>query len=249
MTIIRSVLDLFNSNFLVSNVLFLLALAGTALLFTRAARIGRGVVFGSLVLLAIFGFSPLSHVMRWTLENRFPPLDAVPGRVDGIIVLAGAPERTAKAIELARSHPEARLVFSGGVRTRSGRTEAEDAALIFEEAGIPRERVMLEGRARNTAESAKFTKDLVRPQPEQNWVVVTTALHMPRAVGAFRGAGFPVLAFPVNRRIVPEWLTEGSPGIVQGLRSFDVGMYEWMGLAFYRLSGRSSEFFPAPKNL
>ena len=68
----------------------------------------------------------------------------------------------------------------------------------------PRDRIVLEDKSRNTAENAEFTRRLVDPKPGERWLLVTSAMHMPRSVGAFRKAGFPVEAYPVDWRTVPD---------------------------------------------
>ena len=152
--------------------------------------------------------------------------------------------------ELARRYPNARVVFTGG----SGRlvyggttSEAELAARLFESFGIAKARVMLENKSRDTDENARFTKELVQPKPGERWLLVTSAHHMPRSVGVFRAAGFPVEAFPVDYR------TRGAVDLLRpfsnvgdGLRRTDTAAREWVGLFVYRLTGRSAELFPAP---
>ncbi len=104
----------------------------------------------------------------------------------------------------------------------------------------------LEDRSRNTAENAIFAKKMAAPQRGERWLLVTSAYHLPRAIGAFRKAGFPVEPYPVD------WRTRGSedllrpfPTVGDGLRRTDTAVREWVGLAVYWLSGRSSEFLPA----
>jgi uncharacterized SAM-binding protein YcdF (DUF218 family) len=76
---------------------------------------------------------------------------------------------------------------------------------------------------------------------------VTSAYHLPRAVGAFRKAGFPVEPYPVD------WRTRGTKDALRpfasvgdGLRRVDTAVREWVGLVAYWMTGRSSELFPAP---
>ena len=234
-------------NTLTSNGLLIAALAGGWLLYTRAFRLGRVLVVCCLTLLVILGYSPVGNMIRWSLESRFPTSD-VSGQtaLDGIIVLTGSSERPRMAAELARLHPETRIVISGGHLSGFGDTEADAAATIMERLGIPRARIEVEGRARTTAESASILKAQIQPKPGERWLLVTTALHMPRSIGAFRQAGFAVEAFPVERRIADHERFYRSPNLVRGLRGFDVGMYECIGLLVYWLTGRSSELLPAP---
>ena len=85
-------------------------------------------------------------------------------------------------------------------------------------------------------------------ESSERWLLVTSAHHMPRAVGAFRRAGFEVEAYPVD------WRTRGPEDLARpfriasdGLKRTDTAVHEWVGLVIYWLSGRSSELFPAPR--
>jgi hypothetical protein len=70
---------------------------------------------------------------------------------------------------------------------------------------------------------------------------------MPRAMGAFRRAGFKVEPWPVDYRTRGRAdLTRPFDTVSEGLRRVDVAAREWVGLLAYRLSGRSSALFPAP---
>jgi uncharacterized SAM-binding protein YcdF (DUF218 family) len=76
---------------------------------------------------------------------------------------------------------------------------------------------------------------------------VTSAYHMPRAMAAFRAAGFPIEAYPVD------WRTGGPidalkpfPSVGDGLRRTDTAVREWVGLLAYRITGKTAELFPAP---
>ena len=80
-------------------------------------------------------------------------------------------------------------------------------------------------------ENARFTRELVQPKPGERWLLVTSAHHMPRSVGVFRAAGFPVEAFPVDCR------TRGAIDMLRpfstlgdGLRRTDTAAREWVGL-------------------
>jgi uncharacterized SAM-binding protein YcdF (DUF218 family) len=249
-----------------SNILMALGVIGIVLMATRFARTGRRIAVTALILLAIIGWSPFGNAIILPLEDRFPPWDAARGAPTGIISLGGAldtvtspvrgevalneaAERMTAIAELARRFPNARIVFSGG----SGRiifdgvSEASLAARLFESFGIAKERIALEDKSRDTDENGRFTKELVQPKPGERWLLVTSAHHMPRAVGVFRAAEFPVEAFPVDYR------TRGAIDLLRpfstlgdGLRRTDTAMREWVGLLMYRIVGRTDELFPAP---
>jgi uncharacterized SAM-binding protein YcdF (DUF218 family) len=248
-----------------SNFIILVGIGGALLLWTRFARAGRRLMMTSIVLLAIAGLSPLGNILILSLEQRFPAWDASRGAPDGIVVLGGAvtadiaaarndvalneaAERMTATVELARRYPNARIIFSGGDGSLVyGGNESEGALRLFEGLGLPPSRVELENQSRNTFENVLFSKRIAAPKPGERWVLVTSAYHVPRAMGMFRAAGFPVEAYPVD------WRTRGVedarrpfPTLAEGLRRTDTAVREWAGLVIYRLSGRSSELFPGP---
>ena len=250
-----------------TNFLIVLGLIGVVLLFTRFASRGRMLVTASIVLLAICGFSPLGNMLLAPLEARFPPWDDTRGAPDGIIVLGGSidPELSAvhgvtvfkgsvdriiAAAALAHRYPKARIVFSGGsanLVSDDSAKEADYAVSVFESLGIARDRLTMERRSRNTQENAEFSKPLVSPKAGERWLLVTSAFHMPRSVGVFRKAGFAVEPYPAD------WRTGGRGQLLtvstfasEGLDHIDTALREWMGLAAYRISGKTDAFFPGP---
>ena len=249
-----------------SNLLIVLALAGILLMRTRFLRLGQGLVIGAVLLLVVVGIAPVGNALMLPLEERFPKWDPKGGSPDGIVVLGGAvspdvsaarkdvalneaAERMTAVAKLAREHPSARIVFTGGSgRLFGGATEADFVTGLFESFGISRDRVVLENRARNTVENAAFTKALVKPKPSERWLLVTSAHHMPRSVGIFRKAGFPVEAHPVDFRTRGlADLAEPFGSLAAGLARTDTAVREWVGLFVYWLTERTSELFPGPR--
>jgi len=249
-----------------TNFLIGVGVLGVILSTTRFVRLGRKLLIASVVLLAICGFSPLGNWVLYPLEQRFPPWDATQGAPDGIVVLGGsidpdlsiahgvpvvraAADRILVAATLARRYPKARLIFTGGSGNliSNEAKEADYAVELFESLGISRNRLEIERRARNTQENAEFSLALAAPKSGERWLLLTSAYHMPRSVGVFRKAGFAVEPCPVD------WRVGGKSDLaafwifaLEGLGSVDVGVREWIGLAAYRISGKSSEFFPGP---
>jgi uncharacterized SAM-binding protein YcdF (DUF218 family) len=249
-----------------SNVLIVLGLVGVAIAVLRGGRAGGKLIVASLILLAIFGLSPFANALMVPLEQRFPPWDASRGAPAGIIVLGGAfdtvvaatrddipltdaAERMTASAALARKYPQARLIFTGGTGTLlyDGPTEGELARRFYASLGIAADRIAIEEESRDTAENARFTWTLAAPKPGERWLLVTSAFHMPRSIGAFRRVGFVVEAYPVDYRTRGiEDLARPFPSLGEGLRRGDVAMREWIGLLMYRITGRTNELFPGP---
>jgi uncharacterized SAM-binding protein YcdF (DUF218 family) len=249
-----------------SNILIAIGVVGLILLCTRFTRLASWLVVTSLVLIALCGLSPLGNALIVPLEQRFPPWDASRGPPDGIVVLGGAiapdvsiargavalneaAERITVTAELARRYPDARIIFSGGSNAlfANEAVEAPIAVQELEALGIPHERIIAEEQSRNTIENAVFSRLIAQPKPGERWLLVTSAYHMPRAIAAFRAAGFPVEAYPVD------WRTRGPidamlpfASLGDGLRRTDTAVHEWVGLLIYRLSGQTLQLFPTP---
>lgn len=249
-----------------SNLLIAIGIVGLILLCTRFARLGSWLVVTSLVLIAIAGLSPLSNALMIPLEQRFPAWNASRGAPDGIIVLGGAispevsafrdavalneaAERITFAAELARRYPNARIIYTGGSNALlfGGAIEAPFAVRELEALGVAHDRITAEEQSRNTIENAEYSRLVAQPKPGERWLLVTSAFHMPRAMAAFRAAGFNVEACPVD------WRTRGSldasrffGSLSEGLARTDAAVHEWVGLVAYRLSGKTKELFPAP---
>ena len=105
----------------------------------------------------------------------------------------------------------------------------------------------MESRPRTTSEDALYSAVLLKPERRERWLLVTAAMHMPRAVGCFRVAGFRVAPYPL------EFMTRGRSGPFalfatgsSALSQFDRAAKEWVGLVAYRLMRKTDALFPGP---
>ena len=231
-------------------------------------KFGGFTAFLAFLILAVSAWTSLGALMLTPLEERFqrPPL---PPRVAGIVVLGGGLEgainlarggydvnsggdRFIEAAALARRYPEAKIVISGGTGTLvlDGEGDADTAPKLFEALGIPASRLILEKESRNTYENVENIRQLVSPAPNETWLLVTSAFHMPRSVGLFRKAAFPVLPWPVDYR------TSGNEGLgvmrdnpADSLQTTTMAIREWIGLIAYKFVGRIDSVFPGPDDL
>ena len=197
-----------------------------------AAAVACGLVIGT--------FTPLGMALTLPLEYRFalsPPDSRVPP--DGIIFLAGAGNGVMVPVlsTLSHDYPTAHLIFSGFIVAEN----------VIKSLGADPARIIdIEPRPRTTSEDAFYAAALLKPKPGERWLLVTTAIHMPRAVGCFRAAGFQVEPYPVEFRTVRSHLfTPFAPGS-GALSQLDTAAKEWIGLIAYRLMGKTDALFPGP---
>jgi uncharacterized SAM-binding protein YcdF (DUF218 family) len=249
------------------NLLLFAGLIGVLLCYGRRARFGRALALTAILILVAAATLPLGVLLIAPLEDRFPlpPLDLPPP--EGIIVLGGSinddastnrqetifdegGERLTEAVILAKRYPHARVVYTGGSSSFAGvtSTEALQTRKLMSQMGVAPERVTIEDKSRNTDENARFTSAIVHPEPSQRWMVVTSAFHIPRAMGVFEKAGFHPIAYPVAFRTFgprrDDLRLSFEP--VRNLRILELAVHEWIGLAAYWASGRIDELFPGP---
>lgn len=245
--------------------MLILLVLGMVCLWVGWRRLGTWLVsLVTLVLLAVT-LLPLERFYLAPLERRFP-IPELPAKVDGIIVLGGGisfreldgeprPElnesggdRLMAFAALARRYPEAKIVFSGGSGSlrKPDLREADAAQVLLADFGIDPARIVLQRRSRNTWEDASFAKEQLNPQPGEVWVLITSAFHMPRAVGCFRQVGWEVIPYPVDYLAGErDWLSfDLNPVGTLGL--FTIASKEWVGLVAYHLMDRTPALFPAP---
>jgi uncharacterized SAM-binding protein YcdF (DUF218 family) len=248
-----------------SNLLLALVLvAAFALLFRRRALAGW-LLYPAAVMLLVISLLPVGQWLLLPLENRFPAPAERPDEVHGVIILGGAvelpvfagrglvafnenAERNIALLELADRYPAAKLVLTGGQGDilGPGISEADVIREFARRHGLDRGRVILEDRARNTYENAALSKLLAAPEPGERWLLVTSAAHMPRAVGTFRQVGWPVIPYPVDFRTSGKLDLLVVPDAAQRWRELDQAVRGWIGLIAYRLTGRIPALFPAP---
>lgn len=226
----------------------------------RRPAAARLVLALACAFVAALSLCPLSKWLAGPLEARFP-MRPPPADVYGIVILGGAvdpiasqslghaslnwsAERMTEAVALARRFPQARLLFSGGsglLRNADFR-EADAARQLFESMGLGADRVMYERDSRNTWENAVYSKRLANPQNGQVWLLVTSAWHMPRAMGCFGKAGWNMQAHPVDFTGARSRWAGFEPGAE--LSHVGLAEKEWIGLVAYHLLGRTDTWFP-----
>ena len=234
-----------------SHVLLWLVLATAVAMFLGRVRLARGLGVAAAALFVLIGAAPLGFILARPLEDRYPRAP-LPARISGVVTLGaglntavlalrGAPgttpsiDRLVSTYELARRYPQARIVFSGGWGPYSDAIAARDDFLRM---GLDPERLVLEGRSRNTYENLAFSQAMVRPGPGETWVLATSAIQLPRAMDVARRLGWRMIPWPTDYRTAPalplgaSWFRIGD-----NLRLTDEAVHEWLGLAVYGAAG------------
>lgn len=221
------------------------------------------------LIVAVFILLSFLPVGKWTLyplENRFMPPTSLPKQIDGILVLGGAErldissywnqpetnghaERLFSFIHLIRQYPDAKRVYSGGIGglDRNLPTASNMVRQLFETQGVDVEAIFFEDTSRNTYENALQTKKMLDPAPGETWLLITSAFHMPRAIGAFNQNGWHMIPYPVDHQVNPDRLFKLRFSLAGNMVDLKNAVHEWVGLAAYYATGKSRPLFPGPK--
>lgn len=250
-----------------ANLALIFLMLGLLLLWVNWIRAGRYFTSIGGVALVFLAVIPIGPWLAGPLENRFPQYVAGAAAVDGVIVLGGstnpkmtqlrgqisvngAVERLIIFADLARTYPDAKLVFTGGSGSLNpgALSEADVAEDLLKKMGSDMGRIQFERKARNTFESGRNAKALAIPDASENWLLVTSALHMPRAMGVFRKAGWSVTAYPVDFKTGGSGRPRLRFNLAGNGRSTQTAIREWVGLVAYKAFGRTDDWFPAPQD-
>jgi uncharacterized SAM-binding protein YcdF (DUF218 family) len=246
------------------NALCFLGLTGFALRFWKK-ECGNRLIGVAMALVLFFGFIPVGPVMMGWLEYQYEKPEKLPSNINGIIVLGGMfdghlsretneisandnIERMICFVELAKKYPHARKVFSGGSGDIShpDASESDVARDYFRTIGMDEKSVFYDMDSRNTYENAEFSKELINPTEKQNWVLITSAFHMPRSVGIFEKVGWDVIPYPCDYKTTGE--VSGFFGkpldAVHNYRMLNIAVKEVIGSIVYYVTGKTAFILP-----
>lgn len=189
---------------------------------------------------------PVGSLLTAPLENRFPRPSALPDMLMALLCwearstplspCAGAfpslnsdAERMTEFARLAKLYQMPGWFSSGGSGLLSASSsdfkEADVARLFFTQQGLIPTHIVFEDRSRNTYENVVFSKAIVKPQPGQIWLLVSTAQDLPRAMGIFRKLDWSITPVPVAYKSD----TPHNYSLSENLRETDRAVHEWLG--------------------
>lgn len=245
-------------SFAIEPLFWVLALLLSGLLLTRCwPNWGGRLCWLALAALVLGCWTSGPEALMRDLESRYPAPAAIDmQRQEGIMLLGGAladpelfathhqvglnnqAERMTEAVAMMRRYPHLKLLFTGGTATLdgSGVGEAHRARIFFDAMGVDPVRVIYEDASRNTYENALFSASVAGVDNKKPWLLLTSAFHMPRAMGVFVRTGWNVTPWPVDYRMTPHdsWF---DFSLHSGPQLWSLALHEWLGLWAYRMAG------------
>jgi len=246
----------------------LVFLALCVLTLRARTRSERAIALAAASLLWVAGNGWVAGAATRSLEGRHPAPDPLP-HADAIVVLGGGTEplvpprreielndsgdRLLHAARLHRAGLAPRVFACAGLESVRGDDRApSDMAELLRFLGVPPEAILEERVSRNTYENAVEARRALAPLGVRRILLVSSALHMPRAVGLFEHQGFEVIPAPTDHRAVdvstlPRWedgwlrrLVNFALPNAESLAATARALREAIGIAVYRALGRLS---------
>ena len=233
-------------------------LAGVLLIYLGRswAPWGRRLLLAMLILYGLMSLPIASDAIRAGLDQEYGPLTSrtAAREATAVVVLSGGSQtyrteigeinsmsrptafRTLEAARVYQLLDEPWIIVSGGIgdprSTLSPESKPMEASLV--EAGVPRERILLEPASRNTYEQALNLEPLLADHSIESFVLVTSPSHMWRARATFEALGLRVIPSVAAVHSIGE-ISFGNRFVPSILALEDTRGYlrEYMALMFY----------------
>jgi uncharacterized SAM-binding protein YcdF (DUF218 family) len=230
-----------------------------ALFLFRRARVARILAIGGVAILWIFSTRIVSQALLVGLESQIPGYTVENAPQEPVIIVLGgfiraasgtrahgklteAGDRLLQGFRLYRAGKAPLILVSGGEVPMLGKgseTEADAARTVLLEWGVPDAAILVEKQSKSTMENARFSRDMLAVRGIKRALLVTSAAHMPRAVGVFRKAGLEVSPSPAD--FLTGWAQPDLPFRIlpdpEALNQSNIALHEYVGLAIYRMRG------------
>lgn len=219
-------------------------MAAVVALVLGRQRTGLALAWLSASLLIAIGVVPSAIWLLRPLEFQYGRPEHPLTSVNGILILGGGESNRSRLLGgyiLARRYPSAVVVYSGGSNRLFGPQDTQGAGRsrsMLLDLGLSPARLIVEDRSRNTWENILFTRDVIKPKPGETWILATSAVQLPRAMGVARRLDWRFVAWPTDW-ITGQHVFSGYFLVPLNLGLFDEAVREWIGFFAYRLSGKA----------
>ena len=244
------------------NIFILITLFTMFLYFINSRRLSLIIYLINFIFIALISFLPIGSYLTYIIEKEFHTNTKIPERVDGILILGGATnpllfkefdqislngsaERLVESVMIIRKFEKAKVIFSGGsgIVNRSDLGHSQVAKLFYKKMGVDINKIFFEDKSRNTHENIIYSKKIAKPKKNENWLLITSAFHMKRALLIAEKNNWKFIPYAVDFKNIKEFKLTPNLNLLSNLNSFQSGLHEWLGLVSYYLMGRTEKFF------
>lgn len=224
------------------------------LLLKKYTKLAKSLIILSLASLLLLSLSPVTRLLLLSIET-VPPISQLPGKnTKTMIVLLGggiyknAPEYRGEHIykrSLERLHYAAKLhrktdftiLATGGSPLEQERSEAEIMQSAFKDHYAITD-VLIETQSRTTYENALYTIPILKINDIDQIILVTSALHMQRAISVFDNQGIDIIPAPTVFHSAMYQAHHPWYDIMPNADSLSLSrqvLHEWLGMVWYSM--------------
>ena len=244
------------------NIFIFITLFTMFLYFINFRRLSLIIYLINFIFIALISFLPIGSYLTYIIEKEFHTNTKFPDQVDGILILGGATnpllfkefdqislngsaERLVESVMIIRKFEKAKVIFSGGsgIVNRSDLGHSQVAKLFYKKIGVDINKIFFEDKSRNTHENIIYSKKIAKPKKNENWLLITSAFHMKRALLIAEKNNWKFIPYAVDFKNIKEFKLTPNLNLLSNLNSFQSGLHEWLGLVSYYLIGRTENFY------
>ncbi|NQY93668.1 MAG: YdcF family protein [Campylobacteraceae bacterium] len=195
------------------------------LIYLYTSNYKKAKIYLSISFLWIFmiSYAPFSNVILSPLESTHPKIEKNIS-VKYILLLGGDFKgRSHEAIRLYHQIEGSKIITSG-YPGRKSIPEALSSANKLIDLGIPKEDILMQSKPRDTEEEAMNIRKIVGAD---QFILITAAYHMPRALKLFKKHGLNPIVAPTNFLVEKSKLTSFPTG--RDLQKTEIAFHEYLG--------------------
>ena len=244
------------------NIFIFITLFSISLYFFNLRRVSLIIFLINFIFIAFISFIPIGSFLIYKIEKEHHSHIKIPEIVDGILILGGATdpllfkeydqmslndsaERLVESVMIIKKFEKAKVIFSGGsgVVNRPDLDHSQVAKSFYKTIGIETNKIIFEDESRNTYENIIYSKKIANPKINENWLLITSASHMKRALLIADKNNWKLIPYPVDFKNIKNFKLIPNLELLKNLNSFQQGTHEWLGLISYYLMGRTFKVF------
>ena len=232
------------------------------LYFFNLKRVSLIIFLINFIFIALISFIPIGSFLIYKIEKQYHSNIKIPERVDGILILGGATnplhfkeyeqvslndsaERLVESVPIIKKFEKAKVIFSGGsgIVNRPDLGHSQVAKSFYKKMGMEINKIIFEDSSRNTYENIIYSKKIANPKINENWLLITSASHMKRALLIADKNNWKLIPYAVDFKNIKNFKLIPNLNLLTNLNLFQQGSHEWLGLVSYYLMGRTDKVF------
>ena len=244
------------------NIFIFITLLSIFLYFFNLRRVSLIIFLINFIFIAFISFIPIGSFLIYKIEKEYHSHIKIPEIVDGILILGGATdpllfkeydqislndsaERLVESVMIIKKFEKAKVIFSGGsgVVNRPELSHSQVAKSFYTKMGIEIEKIIFEDDSINTYENIIYSKKIANPKINENWLLITSASHMKRALLIADKNNWKFIPYAVDFKNIKDFKLIPNLNLLTNLNTFHQGSHEWLGLFAYYLMGRTDKVF------